>query len=245
MSDAVLAIDQLGFQYGEKPVLSDISLSLNSGKYYALLGPNGAGKSTLFSLICQLLRPVSGSLSLMGKNTQKNTRFALKQLGIVFQQPTLDLDLTVSQNLQYHASLQGMSGTITRQRIEEELARFGLADRAKDKVRALNGGHRRRVEIARALLHKPKLLLLDEATVGLDQNTRDAMNTHLRALCDSEGITILSSTHLIDEVKPNDELIVLLNGQVKLQQRCEEAMKSLGVETVQQLYRQMHMSGGQ
>ncbi|MCP3864116.1 MAG: ATP-binding cassette domain-containing protein, partial [Aestuariibacter sp.] len=188
---------------------------------------------------------VSGSLSLMGKNTQKHTRFALKQLGIVFQQPTLDLDLTVSQNLQYHASLQGMSGTITRQRIEEELARFGLADRAKDKVRALNGGHRRRVEIARALLHKPKLLLLDEATVGLDQNTRDAMNTHLRALCDSEGITILSSTHLIDEVKPNDELIVLLNGQVKLQQRCEEAMKSLGVETVQQLYRQMHMSGGQ
>ena len=163
----------------------------------------------------------------------------------MFQQPTLDLDLTVSQNLQYHASLQGMSGTITRQRIEEELARFGLADRAKDKVRALNGGHRRRVEIARALLHKPKLLLLDEATVGLDQNTRDAMNTHLRALCDSEGITILSSTHLIDEVKPNDELIVLLAGQVKLQQRCEEAMKSLGVETVQQLYRQMHMSGGQ
>ncbi len=242
MSDAVLAIEQLGFQYGEKPVLSDISVSLQQGKYYALLGPNGAGKSTLFSLICQLLRPLSGSLHIMGKNTQQHTRFALKQLGIVFQQSTLDLDLTVAQNLGYHASLQGMPGAITRQRIDEELTRFGLADRAKDKVRALNGGHRRRVEIARALLHKPRLLLLDEATVGLDQNTRDAMNTHLRELCDIEGITILSSTHLIDEVKPNDELIVLLKGKIKLQQRCKEAMAALGVETVQQLYRQMHVS---
>lgn len=245
MSEAVLEIHQLGFQYGNKPVLSDVSVSLQPGKYYALLGPNGAGKSTLFSLICQLLRPVSGSLHLMGKDTQQHTRYALKQLGIVFQQPTLDLDLTVEQNLRYHASLQGMPGKLTRQRIQEELARFDLAYRQKDKVRALNGGHRRRVEIARALLHKPRLLLLDEATVGLDQNTRDAMNAHLRELCTQEGITILSSTHLIDEVKPNDELIVLLNGQVKLQQRCQEAMASLGVDTVQQLYRQMHIGGEQ
>ena len=164
---------------------------------------------------------------------------------MVFQQPTLDLDLSVEQNLAYHASLHGLSSAYTKQRINEELQRFALSERRKDKVRSLNGGHRRRVEIARALLHEPAILLLDEATVGLDQSTRDTINDHLRQLCNDSGITILSSTHLIDEVRPNDELIVLIKGQIQLQQRCEEAMQALQLDSVQALYRHFHQQGEQ
>ena len=245
MSNPVLAVEQLGFNYGTKKALSEVSFSLASGQYYALLGPNGAGKSTMFSILCQLLQPNTGSVTVNGISAQKKQRQVLKQIGMVFQQPTLDLDLSVEQNLAYHASLHGLPGAFTRQRISEELARFAMSDRRKDKVRSLNGGHRRRVEIARALLHQPAILLLDEATVGLDQSTRDTINDHLRQLCSDSGITILSSTHLIDEVRPDDELIVLIQGQIKLQQRCQEAMQTLQLDSVQALYRHFHQQGAQ
>ncbi|MAD09552.1 ATP-binding cassette domain-containing protein [uncultured Alteromonas sp.] len=245
MSDPVLAVEQLGFSYGAKQALSEVTFSLSAGSYYALLGPNGAGKSTLFSILCQLLQPQSGSVTVNGISAAKKPRQVLKQVGMVFQQPTLDLDLSVEQNLAYHASLHGLSNAYTKQRINEELQRFALSERRKDKVRSLNGGHRRRVEIARALLHQPAILLLDEATVGLDQSTRDTINEHLRQLCSDSGITILSSTHLIDEIRPNDELIVLIKGQIQLQQRCEEAMQALQLDSVQALYRHFHQQGEQ
>lgn len=243
MSNPVLTVEQLGYDYGAKQALKEVSFSLASGHYYALLGPNGAGKSTLFSILCQLLQAPQGSITVNGINAAKRPRQVLKQIGMVFQQPTLDLDLSVEQNLAYHASLHGLPGALTKQRISEELARFAMSDRRKDKVRSLNGGHRRRVEIARALLHQPSILLLDEATVGLDQSTRDTMNDHLRRLCSDSGITILSSTHLIDEVRPADELIVLIQGQIVLQQRCEDAMRDLKLDSVQALYRHFHQQG--
>ena len=245
MSDPVLAAEQIGFAYGAKKALSEVTFSLSSGAYYALLGPNGAGKSTLFSILCQLLQPQTGSVTVNDISAAKKPRQVLKQIGMVFQQPTLDLDLSVEQNLAYHASLHGLSSAYTKQRINEELQRFALSERRKDKVRSLNGGHRRRVEIARALLHQPAILLLDEATVGLDQSTRDTINEHLRQLCSDSGITILSSTHLIDEIRPNDELIVLIKGQIQLQQRCEEAMQALQLDSVQALYRHFHQQGEQ
>lgn len=243
MSNPVLTVEQLAYYYGAKQALKDVSFSLSSGQYYALLGPNGAGKSTLFSILCQLLQAPQGSVNVNGINAAKHPRQVLKQIGMVFQQPTLDLDLSVEQNLAYHASLHGLPRALTKQRISEELARFAMSDRRKDKVRSLNGGHRRRVEIARALLHQPSILLLDEATVGLDQSTRDTINEHLRQLCSDSGITILSSTHLIDEVRPADELIVLIQGQMQLQQRSEEAMRELNLDSVQALYRHFHQQG--
>lgn len=133
---------------------------------------------------------------------------------MVFQQSTLDLDLSVEQNLRYHAALHGLSRRQSDQRVDAELARQGLTERRGERVRELNGGHRRRVEIARALLHEPRLLLLDEASVGLDPASRLALNQHLRSLCREQQLSVLWTTHLLDEVAPSDDLLILHQGRL-------------------------------
>ena len=238
-----LNVDSLRYRYQQKWVLDNVNLQLEQGQFYALLGPNGAGKSTLFNLLCQLLQTRDGAIDVAGHSTLKAPRKALAALGIVFQQSTLDLDLTVQQNLEYHASLHGMSSKASKAAIERELARFELIDRKKDSVRSLNGGHRRRVEIARALLHEPAILLLDEASVGLDIPTRDSINQHIRGLCESRGITVLSSTHLVDEVLPEDHLILLHQGKILLDKPCQQALDDEQVGDVKSLYRNLTTSG--
>jgi ABC-2 type transport system ATP-binding protein len=138
----------------------------------------------------------------------------MRTIGVVFQQNALDLDLTARQNLHYHAALHGLSRKDARARGDRELARFNLLDRANDAVRQLNGGHRRRVEIARALLHQPSLLLLDEPTVGLDVASRRALNEHVRTLCEQDGLTVLWATHLIEEVQEQDKVMILHQGRL-------------------------------
>jgi len=204
----------LSFRYGDKPVLREVSFTLTSGRFHALLGPNGAGKSTLFGLLTRLLALQQGELLLAGQSLKKQPAEAMRQIGVVFQQNALDLDLTVRQNLQYHAALHGLSRKEARVRVDRELERFSLEDRANDAVRQLNGGHRRRVEIARALLHNPSLLLLDEPTVGLDVASRKALNEHVRTLCDEDGLTVLWATHLIEEVRADDRVLILHQGQL-------------------------------
>ncbi|WP_372986846.1 ABC transporter ATP-binding protein [Marinobacter sp.] len=204
----------LGFHYGDKPVLREVSFALTSGRFHALLGPNGAGKSTLFGLLTRLLALQQGDIVLAGQSLKKQPAEAMRQIGVVFQQNALDLDLTVRQNLQYHAALHGLSRREARLRGDRELERFELLDRANDAVRQLNGGHRRRVEIARALLHEPSLLLLDEPTVGLDVASRKALNEYVRTLCDQDGLTVLWATHLIEEVRESDRVLILHQGQL-------------------------------
>lgn len=204
----------LSFRYGDKPVLREVSFTLTSGRFHALLGPNGAGKSTLFGLLTRLLALQQGELLLAGQSLKKQPAEAMRQIGVVFQQNALDLDLTVRQNLQYHAALHGLSRKEARVRGDRELERFSLEDRANDAVRQLNGGHRRRVEIARALLHNPSLLLLDEPTVGLDVASRKALNEHVRTLCEEDGLTVLWATHLIEEVREDDRVLILHQGQL-------------------------------
>lgn len=204
----------LSFRYGDKTVLREVSFALTSGRFHALLGPNGAGKSTLFGLLTRLLALQQGELLLAGQSLKKQPAEAMRQIGVVFQQNALDLDLTVRQNLQYHAALHGLSRKEARVRGDRELERFSLEDRANDAVRQLNGGHRRRVEIARALLHNPSLLLLDEPTVGLDVASRKALNEHVRTLCDEDGLTVLWATHLIEEVRADDRVLILHQGQL-------------------------------
>ncbi len=204
----------LSFRYGDKPVLREVSFTLTSGRFHALLGPNGAGKSTLFGLLTRLLALQQGELLLAGQSLKKQPAEAMRRIGVVFQQNALDLDLTVRQNLQYHAALHGLSRKEARVRVDRELERFSLEDRANDAVRQLNGGHRRRVEIARALLHNPSLLLLDEPTVGLDVASRKALNEHVRTLCDEDGLTVLWATHLIEEVRADDRVLILHQGQL-------------------------------
>jgi ABC-2 type transport system ATP-binding protein len=204
----------LSFRYGDKPVLREVSFTLTSGRFHALLGPNGAGKSTLFGLLTRLLALQQGDILLAGQSLKKQPAEAMRQIGVVFQQNALDLDLTVRQNLQYHAALHGLSRKEARVRGDRELERFSLKDRANDAVRQLNGGHRRRVEIARALLHNPSMLLLDEPTVGLDVASRKALNEHVRTLCDEDGLTVLWATHLIEEVRSDDRVLILHQGQL-------------------------------
>jgi ABC-2 type transport system ATP-binding protein len=203
-----LRVANLSYRYGEKQALDNLTFSLEQGEFCALLGPNGAGKSTLFNLLARLFVPDSGQINIAGHDMEKDPRGALATLGIVFQQTTLDLDLTVLQNLRYFAALHGLSGRDRDFRIDRVLDRMQITDRAGEKTRTLNGGHKRRTEIARALLHDPKVLLLDEPTVGLDAAARLAITKHVHALSD-DGTTVLWATHLADEVWADDRLIIL------------------------------------
>ena len=207
-------MDGLSYAFGARQVLHDLSFAVQSGDFAVLLGLNGAGKSTLFALITRLYSARLGRISVFGHDVERQPLDALARLGVVFQQATLDMDLTVEQNLFYHASLHGFSRTDARPRIAEELARVGLLERARDRVRLLSGGQRRRVELARALLHRPSLLLLDEPTVGLDIESRAFLLAHVRALCATEGLGVLWATHLIDEAGDTSRVIVLHQGRV-------------------------------
>ena len=209
-----LDVSDLSFAYGARQALNQVGFSLAPGRFAALLGPNGAGKSTLIALLTRLYDLQRGEIRVGGHSMREHPRPALKQLGVVFQQSTLDLDLSVEQNLRYHASLHGLSRRQGNLRVEAELARQGLDERRREPVRALNIGHRRRVEIARALLHEPRLLLLDEASVGLDPASRLALNQHVRTLCLEQGISVLWTTHLLDEVQADDALMILHRGRL-------------------------------
>jgi len=200
--------------YGRKTALKDVSFSVPSGVFCALLGPNGAGKSTLFSLLTRLFVAEIGTIWLAGNDLSVAPRAALARTGVVFQQPTLDLDLTVKQNLLYFAGLHGIAGTAARTRMDKVLDHLGMAERAGEKVRSLNGGHRRRMEIARALLHEPEVLLLDEPTVGLDAASRKAITDHVHEMARDMKITVLWATHLVDEVREDDQLVILHEGEV-------------------------------
>jgi ABC-2 type transport system ATP-binding protein len=209
-----ICVSDLSHAYGRVKALDSVSFDLAEGAFLALLGPNGAGKTTIFSLLTRLLATPPGKIRLFGHDLHREARAAMSTLGVVFQQPTLDLDLTVAQNLAYHGALQGMRPREVRQRSIEELERFGLAERRDDRVRELNGGHRRRVEIARALLHQPRLLLLDEASAGLDLETRRALYAHVRGLCTERGTAVLWTTHLVEELGEEDEALLLHRGRI-------------------------------
>nr|WP_298110382.1 ABC transporter ATP-binding protein [uncultured Pseudomonas sp.] len=212
-----LEVSDVAFAYGPRQALQGVGFSVAPGSFAALLGPNGAGKSTLIALLTRLYDLQQGDIRVMGSSLRQQPREALRQLGVVFQQSTLDLDLSVEQNLRYHAALHGIPRREAQLRIDEELTRQQLIERRHDKVRALNCGHRRRVEIARALLHKPRLLLLDEASVGLDPASRLALNRHVRQLCRDTGLAVLWTTHLLDEVQASDQLLILNRGHLVAQ----------------------------
>jgi len=209
-----IEISEISHNFGQKRVLDQITLSIKKGTFCALLGPNGAGKSTLFSVLTRLLIPTQGTIHIHGNDIQKNPRPALSNLGVVFQQQTMDLDLTVFQNLRYFGKLQGMSGKDLHKRIDQVLTLLNMAERSHEVVRTLNGGHRRRAEIARSLIHDPKVLLLDEATVGLDPETRKSITDDMHKIAQTKGKTILWATHLCDEVGDDDQLVILHNGKI-------------------------------
>ncbi|MGO9545538.1 MAG: ABC transporter ATP-binding protein [Rhodomicrobium sp.] len=230
--EAALETIGLSHSYGARKALNDVSVHVAPSTFTVLLGLNGAGKSTLFALVTRLFNAQTGEIRIFGQELRRQPGAALKLLGVVFQSRTLDLDLSVLQNLQYHAALHGMSGREARSRADEVLGHVALGGRAHDKARTLSGGQMRRVEIARALLHKPRLLLLDEPTVGLDIEARADIVRHVRDLVASEGISVLWATHLIDEVLETDRVIVLHKGAVRAQGRVSEVTGSAGTKTI-------------
>jgi len=212
--EAALAVANLSYAFGSRKILHDVNFAVQPGDFSILLGLNGAGKTTLFALITRLYSARAGKIAVFGHNTERDPLAALACLGVVFQQSTLDIDLTVEQNLFYHAALHGMPRHNASSRITEELDRIGLLDRKSEKIRALSGGQKRRVELARALLHEPSLLLLDEPTVGLDMESRQFLLQHVQTLCRTRALGVLWATHLIDEATDATKIIVLHQGRI-------------------------------
>lgn len=208
-----LTVEGISHDWGARRALDGVSFAVERGRFCALLGPNGAGKSTLFGMLTRLFTPRTGLIVVAGHDMAFAPRAALARMGVVFQSSTLDLDLSVKRNLLYFAALHGLSGREAEIRCMAALDRLGMAERAGEKTAKLNGGHRRRMEIARALLHRPEVLLLDEPTVGLDAASRAAITQHVHHLA-SEGLTVLWATHLVDEVRPGDRLVILHRGKV-------------------------------
>ena len=210
---AALSVSALSHYYGRRKALDDVTFAIAPATFTVLLGLNGAGKSTLFSLVTRLFATRTGRIEIFGHDVGHAPGEALRVLGVVFQPRTLDLDLSVLQNLTFHASLHGIGAGEARARAQAVLAGIELADRANDKVRDLSGGQVRRVEIARALLHRPRLLVLDEPTVGLDIKARAAILAHVRALV-AAGTCVLWATHLVDEIADGDDVVILHEGRV-------------------------------
>jgi ABC-2 type transport system ATP-binding protein len=209
-----LEIDHVSHRYGARVALNDVSLTVRQSSFTVLLGLNGAGKSTLFSLITRLYAIRSGQIRIFGHDVASEPEEALSRLGVVFQSRALDIDISVRQNLMYHAALHGIASKRAGELIAQVLDRVAMADRSQDRVGNLSIGQMRRIEIARALLHQPRLLLLDEPTVGLDIKARADILDHVRRLSTMEGIGVLWATHLIDEADAGDDVVILHKGRV-------------------------------
>src|SRR5713226_1026611 len=231
-----LLLENVVKTYGPIRAVDGVSLKAHAGEFIALLGPNGAGKSTLFQLLSGLFAADSGRIEVMGHDMSRNAVPALARLGIVFQQSTLDLELSVTANLLFHAGLHGIPRSIAKPRIEAELARLGLADRAHDKASKLSGGNRRRVELARALLHEPRVLLMDEATVGLDPASRSDLLKLLLAMRIERSVAVLWATHLCDEVGDADRVIVMHKGKVLADTTPKKLVAAAGTSTIEEAF---------
>lgn len=211
----VLQARDLHKSYAGKPALAGVSLSLFPGEMVALLGPNGSGKSTLMQLLTGLFSPDRGDIEILGYNMRTHASAALAGLGVVFQQPALDLDLSVQANLLFHTDLHGLPRRDARERIADGLAQMRLTGQVGATVRSLSGGTRRKVELVRALLHRPRILLMDEATVGLDPASRMHLLQSVRKLATENQVAVLWATHLMEEIDVADRLLVLKSGALR------------------------------
>lgn len=213
MSEPIVVIDHLSHHYGVRAALTDVSLSVNAGEIFGFLGPNGSGKTTLFRVLSTLIAPQRGTVTMMGLDVASQRDLVRKQIGVVFQSPSLDIKLTANENLRHHGHLYGLRGADLSGRMDRALGELGLRDRANEFVETLSGGMRRRVELAKGMLNEPKILLLDEPSTGLDPGARiDLWNT-LKSL-QSRGVTILLTTHLMDEADRCSRLTIMNRGVV-------------------------------
>jgi ABC-2 type transport system ATP-binding protein len=207
-----IELDRLSHNYGDRLALDNLSFAVQPAEIFGLLGPNGSGKTTLFRILSTLMVPTGGVARIEGFDVAREPNRARQQTGIVFQARSLDLKLTVAENLKHQGHLYGLRGETLKQRSQEVLSRVGLSDRAHEYVETLSGGMQRRVELAKGLIHSPAVLLLDEPSTGLDPGARRDMWQYLRTLRDQEGVSILVTTHLMEEAEHCDRLAILNQG---------------------------------
>lgn len=230
----MLSVKNSGKKYGQKWALHSVSFELKAGQFCALLGPNGAGKSTLFQLLTGLFVPDEGDIFIDQIDLQKNPAKALARIGVVFQQQALDLDLSVRRNLKFHADLHGLRKSVCTERISFDSAAMGLSADLDRPVRELSGGTRRKVELVRALLHRPGLLLMDEATVGLDPKSRKDILSAVFHDVRERGSAVLWATHWVEEAENADKLLLLHQGRLIADGSPAEVTRELGGDSLEQ-----------
>ncbi len=228
----VVQVANVSFRYGQHQALKDVTLSVGKKQIFGLLGPNGGGKTTLFRILCTLLVPQQGEARVMGVDVKRDPHAVRRMIGVVFQSDSLDLELTSQENLLHQGRLYGLRGGELKERVGHLMVRFGLEKRSKDLVRRLSGGLRRRVELAKGLLHRPQILMLDEPTQGLDPGARLDFWRYLRNLRDEEGLTILFTTHLMEETEQCDHLVILSNGEVVASGSPETLKEKVGGDVI-------------
>ncbi len=210
----MIRVENLTHKYGGRTALNGVSFTVSQGEIFGLLGPNGGGKSTLFRILSTMMTPTGGRATVAGLDVERDAAMVRHRVGVVFQSQSLDRALTVEENLRAQGHMHGLSGAELGGRMERAMERLGLADRRKDLVEKLSGGLRRRVEIAKALLHKPQVLLMDEASTGLDPAARRDLSRHVEMLRETEGVTILLTTHILEEAARCDRLALLHEGNI-------------------------------
>jgi ABC-2 type transport system ATP-binding protein len=213
-SISAIEISGVSHRYGERVALQDVTFSVNSGEIFGLLGPNGSGKTTLFRILSTLMLPSSGSARICGYDTSRDANAVRRKIGVVFQAASFDPKLTAEENLRHQGNLYGLRGAALKARSKEMLARVGLTERAGERVETFSGGMQRRIELAKGLMHHPSVLLLDEPTTGLDPGARIDLWQYLKQLRDEQGISVLITTHLMEEAERCDRLGILHQGRL-------------------------------
>lgn len=227
-----IAAQHVSYRYGDRLAVNDLSLDVAEGEVFAFLGPNGSGKTTLFRLLSTLIPLQEGEISILGSDLRRETTAVRRQLGVVFQSPSLDKKLTVAENLRHQGRLYGLGSRDLRTRSDELLAAVGLTERAKDIVETLSGGMRRRVELAKSMLHSPRLLLLDEPSTGLDPGARSDLWKYLRQVREREGTTIVLTTHLLDEADRADRIAIMHEGRLAALDAPEALRAAIGGDAI-------------
>ncbi|HTS31522.1 MAG TPA: ABC transporter ATP-binding protein [Bryobacteraceae bacterium] len=228
----MIQVQNLTHRYGDRVALSNVSFEVKKGEIFALLGPNGGGKSTLFRILSTMMVPTEGHAIIAGFDVERNPAQVRRHVGVVFQTQSLDKALTVEENLRAQGHLHALSGSVLRKRMDAAMERLGIADRAKELVETLSGGLRRRVEIAKALLHQPQVLLMDEASTGLDPAARRDLSRHVENLREGDGVTILLTTHILEEADKCDRLILLHQGKIVAQGSPSQLRSRIGGDVV-------------
>ena len=228
----VIRIERLGHRYDQRQALDDVSFDVRPAEIFGLLGPNGSGKTTLFRILSTLMLPAAGHALIMGHDVAREPNRVRREIGVVFQAASVDAKLTVAENLRHQGHLYGLSGQRLTRRIAEMLGRVGLADRARDRVETLSGGLERRVELAKGLLHHPSVLLLDEPSTGLDPGARRDLWLYLKMLRDHERVTVVVTTHLMEEAEHCDRLAILNEGKLVALGTPAELKHEIGGEVI-------------